>query len=255
MKKMRRLISFVLALMSALCCFACQPNEDPQPFVSQFTTEEHIERIRHITEYALRYEIEKGHVKDIYIDALYPFDGSIPEQFLVEFEFCGDECEEVAHQIALIHSNKFTCTHFGYSTKNTHESLFRYYIVRMLEDTYLVESDDYDSNGWFGFFGKSIYTELGYKESKKYYADGHFGVLTDEGILQILKMCEDYCCYSCPHNKLGEDKIDFEQKILSEEDCSKIKIGYWERNPYPIGGLSDADLPGYADWADGNPHC
>ncbi|MBO5214817.1 MAG: hypothetical protein J6B79_01355 [Clostridia bacterium] len=254
MKKMRRIISFVLALMSALCCFACQPDEDPQPFVSQFTIEEHIERIRNITEYALRYEIEKGHVKDIYIDALYQFDGSTPRQFLVEFEFCGDECKEVAHQFALIHSNKFTCAYLGYDTKRTHESLFRHYIVDTNRDTYLIENIA-GVCGSNGFFGKSIYTELGYKESKKYYAGGRFGVLTEEGILQVLKICERYCCYSCQNNQLVKDRIDFEQKILSEEDCSKIKAYSGGDNPYPIGGLSDADLPGYAEWADGNPHC
>ncbi len=252
---MKRIISFVLALMSTLCCFACQPDEDPQPFVSQYTIEEHIERIRNITEYALRYEIEKGHVKDIYIDVLYQFDGSTPRQFLVEFEFCGDECKEVAHQIALIHSNKFTCTHLGYDTKRTHESLFRYFIVLVHNDTYVMDSVAGSTNGRFGFFGKSIYTELGYKDSKKYYADGHYGVLTDEGILQILKIRERYCCYSCQTNQLGKDKIDFEQKILSEEDCLKITVNFWGNVPYPIGGLSDADLPGYAEWADGNPHC
>ena len=154
------------------------PFEHPT-FKTNYTKEEHIERITARTEEILAEEIANGEVEEIFVDIVYAFYDDDPEYFLVEVEF--KEEKEYEFEFSFYEKEK----NYTFITKYIHLVGF------IRRDVYLygLMKCPYGRRGEKNIDtympGKSPYTICGYRDEKKYYGSGSFAVQTDEGLLRI----------------------------------------------------------------------
>ena len=150
---MRKILASFLCCLFVLTSVSCKifgyeiTWDDPQPqqyeFVTEYTVEEHIQRITERTMEKYAGYLDSGIIVDFTVDIMYAFYDNDPEYFIVEFErdkpypnLQPEEGAKYEHIVGYIQDDK-------------------YYIIE-----YIV--------------GRSIYTLLGYSEAKKYFSHGNF---------------------------------------------------------------------------------
>ncbi len=178
---MRKVVNIIFIISLVLSLSACSDNiiwgyEHPD-FVTQYTAEEHVERIRQRTAEKFETEILNGDIVGVNVEIVYAFYDDDPEYFLVELEFYkewksfyeANNMEEVE-----------------YTTK------YKHLIGYIHNDKYYAGLKYYDSNSFnnveklYGFIdGKSSYSYYGYEDSKKYYGASAQGVLVEDEIIEL----------------------------------------------------------------------
>ena len=142
-------------------------------FKTDYTIEEHIERISKRTEERFAEQLQSGLLVSYSVNILYAFYDEDPEYFLIELEFDREWEGEYTHPFS-------ATTKYAYKTKYMHTIGF------IWNDKYYLCLDR------FGDFveGKSSYYYYGYSDSKKYYGSGVQAVEKDG---QIVKLFSDLC--------------------------------------------------------------
>lgn len=191
-----------------VACDACpsckkKGNYTHPEYQSEYTEEEHIERISARTREKYAEEIEKGIIIDFKVEILYAFYDNDPEYFLIEYRF-EDTIREYKGESSEV---KLTEKHYGH-------------LIGMIEsDTYRVGSFPccIDENDGYGsrtgdhdeiFVGQNCYTRCGFENAKKYYGGNVFAVEIDGQMVQIYK--HDYW-------DKDEEKC-WERRVISESE-------------------------------------
>lgn len=142
-------------------------------FKTDYTIEEHIERISKRTKKRFATQLKKGELVSYSVDILYAFYDEDPEYFLIELEFDREWEGEYTHP-------------FSATTKYTYKTRYVHTIGFIYNDKYYLCLD------YYGDFrdGKSSYHYYGYTENKKYYGGGVQAVEKDG---QIVRLFCDLC--------------------------------------------------------------
>jgi len=186
----------LIILVMSVCLNACQFFGKPR-YQSQYTPEEHVQKLTQITEKRYAHLIESGELVDVRVEILHAFYDDAPEFFLITLEFL-NEWKCICPLLA-------TETQSGeYFTKYMHT------IGRIKNDEYIIGLSGY--GGALGLntlyvldggeiipAGKTIYMEAWWRNgraaydlcsvdySRKYYAGGACqAVKTKEGIMRLV---------------------------------------------------------------------
>lgn len=205
---MKKFFAICLAFLFAFACISCAGEKYIHPdFETEYTVEEHVERIRKRTEERYAEEIESGELVHFEVEIVYAFYDDDPEYFLVEFEYA----EET---IPLI----FKETHIP-PTYETEIKVFQYTKYKHLigfihRDKYYTGLYDYIRDP---MEGRSIFDLCGYSNAKKYYGNGVQAVEIENGeILRLFSRCDGG---GVIERELIENPFAdcFAQKIISED--------------------------------------
>ena len=163
---MKKFFAICLAFLFAFACISCAGEKYIHPdFETEYTVEEHVERIRKRTEERYAEEIESGELVDFEVEIVYAFYDDDPEYFLVEFEYA----EEFWVRYGDEKGTK-------YQTKYKHLIGF-------------IQNDDYWLCAMINIYenyGRSSFDVFGYSDAKKYYGHHIEAVALENGkILQI----------------------------------------------------------------------
>ena len=145
-------------------------------FVTEYTIEEHIERIKARTREKYKTELESGVLVDFEVYILHAFYDDDPEYFLVEFEYRDFITEEYQNYDfdETKEESEDNQRYVTLSTKHMHTMGY------ILNDKYY--------NGLVNIstrFGKSSYTLYGHENSKKYFGSRIEAVKIGNDIVQI----------------------------------------------------------------------
>ena len=173
---MRKIFLCALCLFMTGCFLGCgncimvddggYGNYVHPKFETNYTVEEHIERIKAETEEVFSNEIENGVLVNYTVDIVHAFYDDDPEYFLVELEYAYEWRGKTDNGEP-----------YGLKYTTKYRNLIGY-----------ISNDSYRVGGPIpGIFkdGRSAYTLSGYKTAKKYYGALVFGVEKDGEILQI----------------------------------------------------------------------
>ncbi len=159
----------------------------PLEFQTAYTKEEHIQRIKAITEERFAKSLKSGRIVHIYVDIVHAFYDDDPEYFLVELEFAENFRYEYEHDEEM----------------GAIEQEERYqHVIGYIENDEYYCAQNKENYGYSEFrIGKSAYTYYGYTDAKKYFGAGVQGVACTDGILEvynggcepIVEMQEKYC--------------------------------------------------------------
>ncbi len=218
-KKLSWIISIVLC-----CLFACpsciieQPIDiKPYVFSTNYTIEEHIERIKERTLEVFEAEILNEEYKDCKVDIVYSIRNNLPELFVVEVEF--------THQKEYFRQGTLPQEYHYYSTEYVHM------IGRIKEDEYYCVYDvpfgGYASNAFWA--GRSPYSYKGYWDKKKYYGSVLYGVEADNEIRILAKGVGCYIYGGIEYHLHYTQETGFTDcpvgGILPKEDYQKYSVG------------------------------
>lgn len=184
--KAKRLITCCLSLSLLLSgCTRCNPYikdvySHPK-FKTDYTIEEHIERISKRTEKRFAKELASGELVSYNVEILYAFYDEDPEYFLIELEYAEERSS--AYQTCALDENKRNII-VQYKTKYMHMIGFIQY------DKYYYLGHTYTHS-----FkpGRSSYQYYGYANNKKYV--GATGLQAVEKDGQIIKLFSPECIY------------------------------------------------------------
>ncbi len=208
--KRRGRVCLTLCLFGSILLNSCglipgAGNKHPD-FQTEYTIEEHIDRIRARTEENFSKEIQVGKIVNIEIEILYAFYDSDPEYFMVELEYAKEFAGEYTYR-----DDYWMETPVSYTTKYKHFIGFiendKYYARVRAYTSYSDEPIDKFVDG------RNPYALCGYDDLKKYAnCQSYCAVQTDEGVLQI---------FTSPNSCRVEFDMDekrFEQRIISEKE-------------------------------------
>lgn len=176
-------------------------------FQTEYTVEEHIERIRARTENNFFAEISKGEIVNMEIEILYAFYDNDPEYFMVELEYAKEFAGEYTYR-----------DDYGMESPVLYTTKYKHFIGFIENDEYYARVRAYtsykDEPPIEKFVdGRNPYVLCGYDDSKKYCnSQSYCAVQTDEGILQIFE--SPYYCGV----EFDMDEKRFEQRIISEKE-------------------------------------
>ena len=210
-KKINRLAILLLTLVISLLFGSCKDKfggYTHPDFQTEYTEEEHIQRISALTEKKFAKELQNGEIESYDVEIVYAFYDEDPEFFMVTVKYAkhffakyGDERSILGQYIA-------------FYTK------YKYYIGYIKKDEYYQSSS---------YYGRSPYELLGFQDAKKYYGALRYGVKTDEGILQIYDaQYRGSCEYPLP-NSGSEAAV--KQVLLTEEQQRKYMNGNYDMFP------------------------
>ncbi len=174
-------------------------------FSTEYTIDEHVQKIKEKTEEIFQGDIQSGAIVDYSVEIVYAFCDRDPEYFLVEIEYANEW--NGVYRTNYPRYDDDTPTEIEYTTRYKHLIGF-------------IENDTYKTglNGYFGKNeaafkdGKSCYALLGYSNNKKYYGASVFGVESNGEILRIYSSIAQG-----PVGMLwGEES--FEKKTVSEKE-------------------------------------
>lgn len=177
---MKKLLCLLLTIVCCLCMVACDncPScekkggyEHPE-YQSEYTEEEHIERISARTREKYAEEIEEGIIIDFKVEILYAFYDNDPEYFLVELEY--------SLPLHGAYTNHYT-TSDGEKGDTRYTTKYKHIIGYIENDSYMTGIIYYADF----MYGRSAYTVFGYNDSKKYYGGTVQAVEKDGKIVQI----------------------------------------------------------------------
>ena len=158
-------IILVIIIFTSLGGAFYTPSNHKQ-FSTQYTEQEHIDRISEETEKIIKsgwYKETKTKVVDYKVEIVYSFYDNDPEYFLVTLELDREASDPNANQ------------YFIYNRTTKYRHILGFII-----------GDEYRYTKWFDY-GKSIYDVLGYSNSKKYYGNNAFGVEIENDEILLLK--------------------------------------------------------------------
>lgn len=146
-------------------------------FITNYTIDEHVERIKERTAEKFEQEITSGEIIGVHIEIVHAFYDNDPEYFLVELEFAQEIMNRYVYE-----DDK--C--FEVSTKYKH-------VIGFIEnDNYYIGLQGYDrtlnnhDEKLYGFVnGESSYHYYGYMAGKKYYGALVQGVMVENQIMQL----------------------------------------------------------------------
>ncbi len=138
-------------------------------FTTEYSIEEHIERIKTRTEEKYSAEIASGELLSFEVEILYAFYDNDPEYFMVEFTYATErEVKEWDYP------------------QTVYKSKYGHFIGYIQDDIYKIGIINYSGeDDLYIMPGRSAYSICGYDNAKKYYGGGVQAVETDEGIMQI----------------------------------------------------------------------
>ena len=160
-------------IVFTVCYFVKKANGDYIPykhpdFKTQYTKEEHFERIWDLTVERFKKDFEQNKIKGLFVDIVYAFYDDDPEYFLVEIEYY----EERAYWASFTDA---TGSNIKITTKFIHTIGY-------------IKNDNYYSSSLYRSFiiGKSAYTTYGARDCKKYYGRGVQAALIDGKLIEVL---------------------------------------------------------------------
>ena len=228
MKKSHALINILLSVLLPVlgsfggCVDLPFPTHDPYEFPefsTQYTEEEHIQRLSARTEERFADYIESERLLDYEVELVYSFYNEDPEYFLIEIEYWGIDSSCQKNEAGAIQSIIRYAHAIGY-LKND-----EYYFG--LNSYSMSENSQNELDGFI--LDKSLWQIFDCDEGRKYYGSGVQAVQTDEGILQL-----------CSGSFHSEDMdIDsrfiltssvFEQKIINPNDYERLMHTTWRRS-------------------------
>ena len=174
-------------------------------FETNYTEEEHIQRISERTAKKFAEELENGTIISYDVEIVYAFYDNDPEYFLVNLEYAEEQ-------------------NGSYQTKkeaslDPEKGEFRRFNTKYKHLIGFIEKDIYYWSLMCYYkefkYGRSCYELWGYEKAKKYYGAGHHGVQTSEGILHIYEPV-----YGSAEFPLFDARFEypFEQYIISEKE-------------------------------------
>lgn len=203
------------------------PSKHKQ-FKTQYTEQEHIERISAETEKIIKrdwFKLYKTKVVDYSVEIVYSFYDNDPEYFLVTLELDREKTDVDAMQYL-----EGDCS-----------AKYSYILGFIVKDEYKIQG---------GFeYGKSIYDVLGYSNAKKFYGNKAFGVETENGEILLLKDNVE-CCFKKDSSGYGyyaprsiefnyhyhlerkheiEDDVCYKQRVLTKDEQKALMgWGYYD---------------------------
>lgn len=195
-------------------------------FSTEYTIEEHVQRIKDRTEEIFQVDMQSGEIVDYSVEIVYAFYDEDPEYFLVEIEYA-NEWRGVYHTNYPRYDDD-TPTEIEYTTRYKHLIGF-------------IENDTYKTglNGYFGQDkaafkdGKSCYNLLGFSNNKKYYGASIFAVESNGEILRIYSSMAQG-----PVGLLWSEE-SFERKAISEKKQKQYMTDNRKNNKYAYGEQSE----------------
>ena len=176
-------------LLGAVCLFSgCQPkvrSHKPwlhEEFSTEYTVEEHIQRLTSRTEEIFSSQISNGEIVSYTVDIVYAFYDNDPEYFLVELEYAEEWEGDYRDPNIPITGNhgRLPNEYIQYKTK------FSHIIGFISNDKYWLGLEGYpykNIQGKMKFLdGRSAYRLYGYTKGKFYYGAGVQAVEIDSGI-------------------------------------------------------------------------
>ena len=177
MKNNKKTLVVFIAILCLLSCFnfaSCNENQQQMQipkFTTQYTEQEHVQRIeQYFREYLRKgHVINRGEIKDIYVEILYSYHTHDPEYALIEIEY----------------TQPFSRS-FDKDGEKSYTTKYRHTYVRITNDNYYVACSEYSNSFETCKDGQSVYTVLGYKNNKKYFGDLWRSVEIDGQITDIV---------------------------------------------------------------------
>ncbi|MBO5240157.1 MAG: hypothetical protein J6B56_01900 [Clostridia bacterium] len=224
MKKMKRLISFISVGFLCFCNFsACEedriigrlPKYTHPEFQTEYTIEEHIERIEKRTQEKFFEEILTGKISDIEVEILYAFHDNDPEYFMVQLRYTEDFEGE-----SWMYEKLGDGWYGGYGRIVEYQTRYKHFIG-------FIENDEYYSRlpAYVGLYdgdvfvdGRNPYELSGYSNAKKYCGYEICAVEVDGEMLQIFNA-----------RNLHDSGVEFDgfeerfdQRIIPEEEQKEL---------------------------------
>ena len=174
-KKVELLIMCILASLCFLlvgCWTYAGSNYKHPDFVTQYTQEEHIQRISERTQTRFSKEIESGEIVNYTVEIVYAFYDNDPEYFLVNLEYA-EEFEK-----------------YSYGGELEYKTKYKHFLGFIENDEYYTGLYCYGGENGDAMFigGRNPYEVTGYGDAKKYYGANRFAVETENGLLKIFKI-------------------------------------------------------------------
>lgn len=177
-------------------------------FVTQYTVEEHEQRIAERTEKRFAREIANGVIVDYKVEILYAFYDDDPEYFMVELEYRREwedsyECDDYTN-------STFYGKDIVYTTK------YRHIIGYISNDNYMTGLLRYDEFE----YGRSSYTKAGYEYAKKYYGGGVHAVEKDGQKITVYESEFSSSWDAPPEFEISERCL--QQRFLTEQEEQRL---------------------------------
>ena len=231
MSKSRIFMIVLLCILLPAVGFFIIINEQPKDgeythpvFKTEYTKEEHIQRISARTEELFAEEIEWGFLVEYKVDIIHAFYDDDPEWFLIEIEYQGtDEDERYFGDYEFLRYEQYEISPPTEAEKAAWTTRYAHLIGFIQDDNYFTGWGEYSaiSGGFFNAFikSKSVWKTFGYENAKKYCGYWTQAVQTDEGILQLYNGAS--ASDDVKNGKFNFDSVAFTQKIL---DSSEYKF-------------------------------
>ncbi len=241
---MKRKISILLALSFTLLFAGCEKKQNNidddyalKDYSTQYTEEQHVERITARTEEIFAEEIANGELIDYSVEIVYSIYQALPTFFLVELEYAKEW--EVRYENPNNGENEEDFSY--YQTRNKH------FLGLIAWDEYYATLAGYPYNDHVtdgtdvkkAFMdGKSAYALSDYPNNKKYYGGRYQGVGVDNGIYLIATSeCLDYKLNSHEfHTHTENCEKTYLETVITEDIYERFAfIDYIAQ--YPYGGF------------------
>lgn len=208
-KIVRLMLVAVFTIVIALSATSCSSEN------KEYTPEEHIARIRDLTDKRFQYHLENMLIENIYVDIIYSLYTEKPLYFLVEIEY-----KEAIVYGTYCQDNK----NIDYSTKYKH-------VIGYIENNnYYLGLQDI---GVDFIKCRSPYTYYEHFVNKKYYGDGVYAVKYNDSINAIFTITQYYkSSYNVEYgatNENTERRIldNGERLILENSTLKELKKPYY----------------------------
>lgn len=224
MKKICIIIVAIICCLFVGCTQKLGGNYIHPDFSTDYSIEEHVERIKERTKQVFQDDIQSGAIIDYSVEIVYAYYDEDPEYFLVEIEYANDWNGE--YHTNYPRYDDETLTKIEYTTKYKHLIGF-------------IENDMYKT-GLRGYFGqdkaafkdgKSCYELLGYANDKKYYGAGVFAVRKNDEMMRIY-----YSLAQGPVGLLWQEEC-FDIATLSEKQQKQYMVDNRKNATYIYGEL------------------
>ncbi len=243
MKKSRVFMIVLLCILLPMLGFMIVYNEQTKDgeythpvFKTEYTKEEHIQRISARTEELFAEEIEWGFLVEYKVEIVHSFYDDDPEWFLIEIEYQGtDEDERYFGDYESLRYEQYRISPPTEAEKMEWTRRYAHLIGFIENDGYYTGWGEYSaiSGGFFNAFikSKSVWKNFEYENAKKYCGCTTQAVQTNEGILRLYdggRASDDV-----KNQKFNFDSTAFTQEIV---DSSEYKV-LMENQPFRIRRL------------------
>lgn len=178
-------------------------------FVTQYTVEEHEQRIAERTEERFAWEIAKGVIVDYKVEIIYAFYDDDPEYFMVELEYAEER------------KDSYTCEDYTNSTfygkDIVYTTKYRHIIGYISNDNYMTGLYEYLDDFRDG---RSSYAKAGYEYAKKYYGGGVHAVEKDGQKITVYESQFSSSWDAPPEFEISEKCL--QQRFLTEQEEQRL---------------------------------